>query len=211
MGRGAGRGKGRRSFALALLCLCWIAASRPAAGDTPTDVVYVVRRGWHVDLGFAATTLVPPLAALAGDFPGARYLLFGFGDRHYLLARRRNAPVLLAALWPGAGLILTTGLATDPDTAFGAAQVIALHVTPSQLRSVQGAVWNSLQKRDDAVAAYAPGPYQGSEYFAAVPRYSATHTCNTWVAENLKAAGLPVRSTGVLFAGQLWQQVRRLR
>ena len=33
--------------------------------------------------------------------------------RRYLLAKNRNAPVLLAALWPGRGMILATGL-TSP-------------------------------------------------------------------------------------------------
>jgi len=55
-----------------------------------------------------------------------------------------------------------------------------------------------------------PGPYAGSAYFAAIPRYSALYTCNTWVADALHAAGLPVRSTGVVFAYQLWAQARDL-
>jgi Protein of unknown function (DUF2459) len=63
---------------------------------------------------------------------------------------------------------------------------------------------------DHAPGTYAPGPYPGSGYFNAVPRYSAFHTCNTWAAEALKAAGLPVRSRGVALAGQLWRQSRRL-
>jgi hypothetical protein len=44
----------------------------------------------------------------------------------------------------------------------------------------------------------------------AVPRYSALYTCNTWAADTLRSAGLPVRSTMTLLAGQLWRQVTRL-
>ena len=34
--------------------------------------------------------------------------------------------------------------------------------------------------------------------------------CNTWAAQVLKAAALPIHSAGVIFAGQLWGQVRHL-
>lgn len=179
-----------------------------AGGDTAKPVViYVVRRGWHMDIGFAAGDLQPPLHAVVGQFPGVRYVFFGFGDQRYLLAKDRNAPVSLAALWPGRGMILATALASSPQDAFGGAHVIALSVTQEQARDTQAFVWHSLE---NGIQPYATGPYEGSSFFAATPRYSAFHTCNTWAAESLRAAALPIHSTGVIFAGQLWRQVRRL-
>jgi hypothetical protein len=44
-----------------------------------------------------------------------------------------------------------------------------------------------------------------------VPKYSALHTCNTWASEVLRAAPLRTHRWGVLFAGQVWSQVRRLQ
>ena len=70
------------------------------AGSAKSTVIYVVRRGWHIDVGFAAADIQPPLNSVAGQFPGVQYLFFGFGDRHYLLAKDRNASVSLGALWP---------------------------------------------------------------------------------------------------------------
>jgi hypothetical protein len=186
-----------------------------AAGSEKSTVVYVVRRGWHMDVGFAAADLQPPLNSVAAQFPGVRYLFFGFGDRHYLLAKDRNAPVLLGALWPGRGMILATGLGSSPQEAFGAVHVAALAVTEEQMRAAQAFIWGSLDepstdRESGAVTPYGTGPYEGSLYFAATPRYSAFHTCNTWAAESLAAAALPIHSAGVIFAGQLWAQVRRL-
>jgi Protein of unknown function (DUF2459) len=180
--------------------------------------IYVVRRGWHVDIGFAAAALEPPLQSLAAQFPGARYIFFGFGDKHYFLAKNRNGPVLLGALWPGQGLVLATAVASTPQAAFGDEHVIALAVSVSQVRAAQAFIGRSLrtdvrqglEQEGNGVLPYAPGPYEGSLYFAATPKYSAFHTCNTWVAEALKAAPLPVHSAGVIFASQLWSQVRRL-
>ena len=56
---------------------------------------------------------------------------------------------------------------------------------------------------------YQNGPYENSLYFLASSKYSAFHTCNTWGAEALHMAGLPIHSAGVIFAGQLWSQVER--
>ena len=184
------------------------------AGSAESAVVYVVRRGWHMDIGFAAADLHAPLDAVAAQFPGVRYLFFGFGDQHYLLAKDRNAPVSLAALWPGPGMILATALASSPQAAFGAAHVATLFVTERQVRDIQAFVWYSLDRQSaqqgGGVKPYAPGPYEDSLFFAATPRYSGFHTCNTWAAESLRDAALPVHSAGVIFAGQLWTQVRRL-
>ena len=188
------------------------AGADPAGADAGADaaksiVIYVVRRGWHMDVGFAVDDLQPSLKEVVGQFPGVRYLFFSFGDQRYLLAKDRNAPVLLAALWPGRGMILATAVASSPQDAFGAAHVVALSVTQKQARGTQAFVWHSLE---NGVTPYATGPYEGSLYFAATPRYSAFHTCNTWAAESLRAAALPIHSAGVIFAGQLWSQVRRL-
>jgi hypothetical protein len=199
-------------FAASLVTAPYPGAAQSSPAPQDSAVIYVARRGWHVDIGFAAADLQPPLRSLLDEFPGAQYLFFGFGDRRYLLAKNRNAPVLLAALWPGRGMILATGLTSPPTLAFGVRRVAALAVTVRQARDAQAFVWYSLDKRSesDPVRSYARGPYEGSLFFAATPKYSAFHTCNTWVAESLAAAALPIRSGGVIFAGQVWSQVRRL-
>jgi hypothetical protein len=187
-----------------------VVQSSPAPQDSA--VIYVARRGWHVDIGFAAADLQPPLKSLIDEFPGAQYLFFGFGDRRYLLAKNRNAPILLTALFPGRAMVLATGLTSPPTLAFGVRQVVALAVTVHQANDAQVFVWYSLDKQsgNDPVRSYATGPYEGSLYFTATPKYSAFHTCNTWAAESLATAALPIHSAGVIFAGQLWSQVRRL-
>jgi hypothetical protein len=170
--------------------------------------VYVVRRGWHVDVGMALTDLQPPLQMVAAPFPGSRYLLFGFGDRRYLV-RGGN---LLAALWPGPGIILATSLRTPQlGDAFGDENVIQLRLSTQQMRALQGFIWATLLSHEGSAKSLAPGPYPGSAYYEAVQRYSALHTCNTWAAEALKSGELPVESVGVEFAWQLWHQVQRLQ
>ena len=185
-----------------------------AFADTASPVhlpqVVVVRRGWHIDVGFAVTDLEPPLRTIALDLPSARYIFFGFGDMHYLLAKNHGSSTLAAALWPGRGIMLVTGLASTPQQGFGAEHIVELDISADDARALQEWVWESFLSQAGRVSAYRPGPYEGSFYYLAAARYSALHTCNTWAAEALKAGRFQLQSKGVLFAGELWSQVRRL-
>jgi hypothetical protein len=187
------------------------ARERVESAPAASRVLYIVRRGWHVDIGFRVAEIGPRLGPFAEGFPGASYLLFGFGDRHYLLARKRGVRETLGALWPGDGLVLLTALKSAPGDAFPAGKVIALRVTPAQERDAERFVRRSIVADETEPRAYAPGPYDGSLFFLATKRYSALYTCNTWVADALAAAGLPVHGPRVLLAGELWAQVRRLQ
>jgi hypothetical protein len=181
----------------------------PSAAGARTTIL-VARRGWHIDIGFRTLDMQEPLASLSAQFVRSQYEFFGFGDRHYLVAKNKNFPGLLAALWPGSGVLLVTMLTATPEEAFGREHVIRLTVSSAQAQAAQTFVWNSLLKEKDAAVFYRKGPYEGSLFFGAVPKYSALHTCNTWAAEGLRAAGLPIHSHGVLFASQLWSQSRRV-
>jgi hypothetical protein len=200
-----------------LVCLSWLTgcstvqpglhtAQDTAAGDLVA--VYVARRKWHVDVGFAVADLDPSLRPLKAQFRTAKYLFFGFGDRRYLLTRSKSAPLLLRALWPGPALILVTAIENSPALAFGQAQVLKVELNGVQARALQAFIRGSMP--DTALTPLAPGPYEGSAYFAASRQYSALHTCNTWAAEALRAGGQPIHSKGVVLAGQLWRQAARL-
>lgn len=191
-----------------MLMLCMISGASMASDST---TIYVVRRGWHIDIGLPVGAISAPLRAVIPSLPGARNLFFGFADKHYLLAAHRNAPVLLSALWPGAGVMLVTGLSDSAQQGFGREHVIELKLGPDQNQALQAFIWSSLRTQNGAIQVYQQGPYAGSVYFLAQPTYSALHTCNTWAAQALRAAGLRVHSAGVIFAGQLWLQARRLK
>jgi uncharacterized protein (TIGR02117 family) len=177
----------------------------------PPVVIYVIKRSWHTDIGFDSSDLHLPLASLRPMLPGASYLLFGFGDRHYFMHQGESIGTTIGAAWPGAGLVLMTGLTETPEQAFGSAGVLRLTVSASQARRLESFVWATLTTSGNTANALAAGPYDGSFYYASTTRYSGLHTCNTWTAEGLQAAGLPVHSLAVEFSGQVWRQVRRIQ
>lgn len=196
---------------LACLALAVIVLPGAMASNAHTSEVLLARRQWHVDIGFATANLDPALTPIARAFPDARYVFFGFGDMHYLLSKHHSV-AMLGAVWPGRALILVTALANAPAQAFGADEVIAIPVDAETAESIQRFIFAAFDRASaqDTPSRYAAGPYDDSAYYLATARYSGWHTCNTWVAEALKAGGLPVHSGGVLFAGQLWRQVRRV-
>jgi hypothetical protein len=198
-------------FGRAVVFLCLIFGADVSADAAS---VFVARRGWHIDVGFAVADLTAPLNVIAAEFPGAQYLFFGFGDRQYLHAAHHGAPILLRALWPGQGLVLATALGAAPAAAFGRDSVVELSISRDALAKVQSFVWTAMSPAQrgafEGVGGERgmPGPYTGSLYLDSNTRYSALHTCNTWAAEALHSGGLRIRSRGVIFAGQLWRQVR---
>jgi hypothetical protein len=197
-------------------CGCARAAAAAPAADAPSQpgpeqvVMYLARRSWHIDVGFAVRDLDPSLAFVARRFPQAKYLFFGFGDRHYLLSKDKGTSALAGALFPGPGLILVTAIENSPAQAFGGAHVLEFGLPVARAAAAGGFVRRALAGGEGDIAPVAEGPYEGSVYYAAVARYSALHTCNTWAAEALQSAGFKVHTRLVLFAGQTWNQARKI-
>jgi hypothetical protein len=179
-------------------------------GNEPADrVIYVIARGWHTDIGIPIEEAGGRLISFPKSFPGVRYLVFGFGNRDYLLSNRGNFGDMLRALLPGPGAVLVTALRETPQEAFGSDNVVRIHLTRAGLRNLTQFVSDPLETAGEP-RPIAEGPYPGSLFYASPVSYSAFYTCNTWTAEALRRAELPVRSTGILFTDQLMEQVRQL-
>lgn len=181
------------------------------SGDPKTETIWLIERGWHTDIGIEADKVGPALVDIRKAFPGVRILIFGFGERAYLLHRQHHSGDMVAALFPGPGAILVTALRDRPEAAFPAGDVVALPVSERQLQRLGSFVADSLSRGQDGThRTIATGPYPGSTFYASTATYSFTFTCNTWSAEGLQTAGLPVRANGVLFAGGVTDQARRI-
>lgn len=175
-----------------------------------TATIYVVGRGWHTDIGLPVTEVAGPLASLETDFPGVRYMVFGFGERAYYMNRNGGSAEMLGALFPSRSAILMTALSAPPPQAFADQHVVTLHLPSADVGLIAARLWDSLEKTPDGSAVrLSDGPYVGSMFYAANETYDAFHTCNTWTALRLRDGGLPM-NTHVLFAGEVMQQVTRI-
>ena len=200
-----------------MLVLLWLTAgslggcvSAPQTPEVPVAgnaVIYVVGRGWHTDIGLPVDELDGPLADLERDFPGVRFMVFGFGERNYLMTHGNGSGEMLTALFPSKSAILMTALRAPPTEAFSDEQVVTLRLTPEAVDRLAERIWQTLEKTPDGAALrLADGPYPGSVFYASGETYDAFHTCNTWTALLLRDAGLPVNPRGVLFVGQVMRQ-----
>jgi uncharacterized protein (TIGR02117 family) len=189
------------------------AAAVPAAlplRHDPSEIA-VVERWRHTDIALPAEALTGPAASLKQAFPGLAFVVFGFGDRAYLMSREVTIGQTIAALFPGPGVILVTALRAAPGAAFGPANVVTLRLDCPQRTALLAFINDSLSHGEGgALQRLGDGPYPGSAFYATDLVYDLLYDCNRWTAEALAAAGLPVTARGVILASQVSAQVRPL-
>lgn len=188
----------------AVLAAC--SATPPACTSRPgaNDVAYVVNRGWHVEIGLPTAELTAPLTFYRTVFPQARTLMFGYGKRTFFTAKVETPSDYLLGPFPGHAVIQVTGLLVSPSHAYPDTDVLALTLPPGGGAALSDFIWDQLGKdHTGEPRLVAPGNFPGSIFYAARSEYTLAHTCNTWVAQALQAAGLPVSPAGVVFSGQV--------
>jgi hypothetical protein len=138
-------------------------------------------------------------------------LVFGWGARDYYMARNPGIGDLLRAAAPGPAVMLVIPLQISPDAAFGASNGFSVRAPPEGIRHLSQFLWDYLAADEQgAPRPIETGPFSQSVFYASAGTYNLSHTCNTWTAEALRVAGLPVSAAGVVFAGQVLDQLRPL-
>lgn len=175
-------------------------------------VLYLIAAGWHTGIALPTPAMQGPLSALAPDFPASQYVSFGWGERNYYMARAPTFGDALRALSPGPAVLLVTPLYSPPQVSRAGAQVFELGLSKAGFARLSTHLWAAFEKSDDGrLRRLAAGPDPGSVFYVATGTYSASYTCNTWTAESLSVAGIPVSPAGVVFAGQLTDQLPSAR
>ena len=197
--------------------------SLPGCGSTPSPtyqaaahgdgvVIYVIAADWHTEVALPVHVIHEPLRVVTPDFPGAQYLSFGWGERNYYMARAPTVSDAMNALFPGPAVLLVTPLYMPPRHSRPDAQVFELRLSTAGLDRLVNYLWAAFEKSADGMTRrLAAGPGAGSIFYAATGTYSSSYTCNTWTAEGLRVAGVAVTPSGVVFAGQLTDQLRSLK
>jgi uncharacterized protein (TIGR02117 family) len=185
---------------------------RPYEGTMPpTETAYVAALGWHTEIGLGTFAITGPLASLERGFPDAHYLMFGWGERDYYMAAEPGSGDLLRALFPGPAVMLVRALDRPPQEIFGAGHVYAVAISARGAARLSAYLWGYLDKdAQDRPRRLGNGFSPASAFYAAAGKYDVGSTCNTWTAEALHVAGLPVNAAGVVFAGQVIDRVRPL-
>src|SRR5215469_5027981 len=208
--------RGRRALLLCLglagpLVVAGCATPRTRnSGDarSGSQTAYVVAGGWHTEIGLPVAEMTGPLAAIGKDFPAAQTLIFGWGARDFYMAEKPDLGDLISAIWSGPAVTLVRPLAASPVAGDGT-RVFALRLSREESDRLALYIWSSLTKdQSGAPLRVGSGPSPGSIFYASPMTYDLTMTCNSWTAQALHAAGLPVTAEGVVFARQVLDQVR---
>jgi hypothetical protein len=127
------------------------------------------------------------------------------------MARNPGFGEILRALAPGPAVMLVTPLRIQPDAFYGMSNVLTVHVSREGVQRLSRFLWQYLTiDKEGLPIVVGAGLYPQSIFYASTGMYNLVHTCNTWTAEALHVAGLPVNASGVVFANQVLDQLSPL-
>jgi len=161
---------------------CAGTAVEPYTGAAPrTETLYVIAGGWHTEIGLPVQAIRGQLLSLQEPHLGAKYLVFGWGQRDYYMAAHPGFGDVLRAAVAGPAVMLVIPLDVAPAEAFGPSNVFTVHVSPEGLVRLSKYLWDYLQKDPSgAPRLIAAGPYFGSAFYSSTGAYEIIRTCNTW-------------------------------
>ncbi|MGA9855821.1 MAG: DUF2459 domain-containing protein [Gammaproteobacteria bacterium] len=182
-----------------------------SAAANAQNQLWVLDSGWHTGVILSRSELGPPLTSLLQGLPHSQYFAFGWGNRKFYMAPHPTLGMDLAALFPSHSVVLVDACDVVPRACFSSVvHLKSVFVSREGLDRLDGYLAHSLQMdAQGKPEPVGPGPDPDSEFFASGLSYDAFHTCNTWTAEALQDAGLPVSYHGVIFADQIWRQVKQ--
>lgn len=195
-------------FSLVLLSSC--ASTKYQICETAPEsknVVYVVEKGWHTAIVIPVRELHPQMKNYAKNFPGATYMMYGYGKKTFVTAPPKSISEYILGPVPGPAVVHVVGLNVAADKAYPDVTV-KLSVSPESVKALSKFIWEDMEKTADGKPrVIAPSTDPAGIFIAAKSGYSLSHTCNKWTATALETSGLPVSSENVIFSGQVMRQV----
>ena len=174
--------------------------------------VFVVHDDWHAALVIKKIDIPAAVLPELRDFPYAEHLEFSWGDRDYFPAPDPGFGLALkAAFWSSGSVLHVVGLNDAMENVFPGAEVIEIGISEEAFQRLIKFISDTFSRSHPAAPAEAqPGLSSNGRFYSAEGKFSILRTCNTWVAEGLSFAGLPVSPSYVITARSLHAQVRPL-
>jgi len=175
--------------------------------------VFIIHDSWHAAIVLRKDDLsIATLPELA-DFPDPSFVEFSWGDKDYFPDPDSGFSMALkAAFWSSGSVLHLVGSTDEPRKFYPKAEIIELRLSPTAFdRLIDFLSQSFLRPNSKGRAQASPGLYSYSRFYPSSRKFSLLNTCNTWVAQTLETAGLPVSASRVITAGQLAEQVDRIK
>ena len=194
-------------------CLGPIRELHPPRSGEATTTVYVIVYGWHTGLVIRRDQIPTEAWPEHVRFPSAAFLEVGWGDRAFYQSPDAGLGLALRAAFASGGSVLhVAGLERPPPELFTRAEIVAVELSERAVEALARFVSRAYARNASGEPIdLGPGLYAGSRFYAATGRYSLLYTCNTWIAEALRAGGCPITPAWAATAGNLLHQVERCR
>ncbi len=163
--------------------------------DETARTVFVIQHGWHTGIAVPRTDIPEGRWPESANYPDALYLEVGWGDREFYPAPDPSARAALrAVLTPGPSVLHIVGLHDHPTRMLPFSGIIEVRVGAEGLERMIEFIAASHDRGGGRPApAIGPGLYFDSHFYPALASFHLFNNCNTWVADALRAAGLPMR------------------
>jgi uncharacterized protein (TIGR02117 family) len=179
---------------------------------TGSEHIYIVHDAWHAAIVIRKIDVSPAVLPEVRDFPSAEHLEFSWGDRDYFPAPNPGIGLALkAAFWSSGSILHVVGSSGALENVYPGAEIIEIGVSENGLQRLIQFISETFERSSpDGPAKARPGLSANGRFYPANGKFSILRTCNTWAAEALSAAGLPVKPQYVITAGSLADQLRSL-
>jgi len=203
--------RARRAALIAVALLAHVAGGRVAAEECAT--VYVINHGWHIGLAAPATDFAPGAFFRERTFERWRWLEFGWGDAAFYQTPDAGLGLALRALFTPTDTVMhVVGFDNPPPRAFPTRETLAVRLPLAGYRATLAFIKDSFARGEDSMPVLSKDSGDGrSAFYKAIGSYSILRTCNTWLAEALAKAGLPLDPDRAARAEDLMAQLKALR
>ena len=189
-----------------------MAAWNCATKNANCQSVFVVHNSWHAALVLRKGDITNETLPEIVDFSTAEMIEFNWGDQDYFPDPNSGVfAALKAAFWSEGSVLHLVGFNGTVENFYRGAEITELRLSKDAFERLIAFIAAEFARTDTLFPAKPrPGLFTYSRFYRATGKFSFARTCNTWVAEALKHAGLPIHPASVITASNLSGQLADL-
>ncbi len=175
--------------------------------------IHLANTGWHVGIILPVDNVLKRNLPETRDFPEAKYLEIGWGDRRFYQSNDPSMDIAVGALFTATpSVVHVYGFKKPVEAAFSKAETLKLEILDKDYSNLLRFIYGSfVRNANGAGRSLGKGLYEEgtSQFYEGTGNFHLFNTCNTWVADALKVAGFNINAQGIITANNLMEQARQ--